>query len=94
MSAVEAASCTLAIKAIPGAPRDEVIGWLGDHLKVKVHAPAVEGKANEALLRFLAKQLGLPPRCLVLVRGDTARLKVVRVTGLSRDEVLRRLRPA
>ncbi|MCX6955502.1 MAG: DUF167 domain-containing protein, partial [Verrucomicrobia bacterium] len=47
-------SCTLAIKAIPNAPRSEVIGWLGESLKVKVHAPPVEGKATAALCEFLA----------------------------------------
>jgi hypothetical protein len=48
------AGCTLAIKAIPNAPRSAVAGWLGDVLKVKVHAPPVEGRANEALCEFLA----------------------------------------
>ena len=83
--------CTLSIKAIPGAPRSEVCGWLGEHLKVKVQAPAVEGRANEALLRFLAEALGIPPRSVSLLRGDTARLKVVRIAGLGSDEVRRRL---
>jgi hypothetical protein len=43
------ASCTLAIKAVPNAPRNAVVGWLGDALKVKVHAPALEGRANDEL---------------------------------------------
>ena len=84
-------SCTLAVKAVPGAPRNEVCGWLGDHLKIKVHAPAVEGKANEALLRYLAETLDVPPRCVSLLRGETARLKTVRIAGLGLDEVKRRL---
>lgn len=76
-------SCTLSIKAIPNAPRSEVVGWLGDALKVKVKAPPVEGRANEALCEFLADELGLPRRAVSVLRGDTSRLKVVRIDGLT-----------
>jgi uncharacterized protein len=76
-------SCTLQIKAIPGAPRSEVCGWLGEALKVKIQAPPVEGKANEALLRFLAETLDVPPRTVSLVRGASSRHKLVRIEGLS-----------
>ena len=55
-------SCTLPIKAIPNAPRSAVVGWLGEALKVKIHAPPVEGRANAALCEFLADSLGLPRR--------------------------------
>jgi len=85
------ASCTLAIKAIPGAPRHEVCGWLGEAVKVKIHAPPLEGRANEALIEFLAETLDLPRRAVTLVRGDTARQKIVRIDGLALDEVKRRL---
>ncbi len=86
-----AVSCTLAIKAVPGAPRSEVCGWMGEAIKVKVQAPPVEGKANEALLRFLAEKLDLPPRSVSLFRGDTSRHKLVKVSGLSLEEAKRRL---
>ena len=85
------ASCTLELKVIPTAPRDEIAGWLGAALKVKLHAPALEGRANEALVDFLADRLALPRRAVVLVRGSTGRHKVVRVDGLMLDEVKRRL---
>lgn len=77
------ASCTIAIKAIPNAPRSEIVGWLGDALKIKVHAPPVEGRANEALCAFLADALNLPRRAVTVLRGDTSRQKLVRVDGLS-----------
>ncbi len=86
------ASCTLAIKAIPNAPRNEVIGWLGDALKVKVHAPPVEGRANEALCEFLAESLSLPKRAVSVLRGDTSRQKTVRIDGLNLATVKSRLR--
>jgi uncharacterized protein (TIGR00251 family) len=86
-----AASCTLELKVIPHAPRDEVAGWMGDALKVRIHAPALDGRANDALAEFLAERLGLPRRAVTLVRGDKARHKVVRIDGLTRDEARRRL---
>lgn len=84
-------SCTLAIKAIPNAPRSEVVGWLGEALKVKVHAPPVEGRANEALCEFLAEELALPRRAVTVLRGDTSRQKTVRIDGLTLAEVRAKL---
>jgi hypothetical protein len=83
--------CTLAIKAIPNAPRTEITGWLGAALKVKVHAPPVEGRANAALCEFLAETLGRPRRAVTVLRGDTSRQKLVRIDGLSLAEVQARL---
>ncbi len=81
------ASCTLAIKAIPNAPRSEVVGWLGEALKVKVHAPPVEGRANDAICAFLAATFGLPRRAVTVLRGDTSRQKTVRLEGVSLADV-------
>ena len=83
--------CTLAVKAIPNAPRSEVIGWLGDALKIKVHAPPVEGRANEVLCEFLADTLGLPRRAVTVLRGDTSRQKVIRIAGLTLAEAKAKL---
>lgn len=85
------AGCTLELKTIPNAPRDEIAGWLGGALKVRVRAPALDGRANDALLAFLAGKLGLPRRAVTLVRGDKSRHKVVAVAGLDPPEVKRRL---
>jgi uncharacterized protein (TIGR00251 family) len=91
MSHAAASSCTLAIKAIPNAPRTAIAGWLGDALKVKVHAPALEGRANEELCLFLAEKLGLPKRAVTLLQGEKSRQKVVRIDGLTADETKQRL---
>lgn len=85
------AACTLAIKAVPNAPRSEVCGWLGDALKVKVHAPPVEGRANDALCEFLAETLSLHRRAVSVLQGDTSRQKLVRIDGLTLPEVKARL---
>lgn len=84
-------SCTLALKAIPNAPRNEVVGWLGEALKVKVHAPALEGRANDELCEFLADALQLPRRAVTVARGDKSRQKLIRIDGLSLAEVKVRL---
>jgi len=84
-------SCTLATKAIPNAPRREVVGWLGEALKVKVHAPPVEGRANEVLCEFLAGELGLPRRAVTVLRGGTSRQKLLRIDGLALTAVKARL---
>jgi uncharacterized protein (TIGR00251 family) len=90
-AASPAASCTLAIKAIPNAPRHEVVGWLGEALKVKIHAPPLEGRANASLCEFLADRLGLPRRAVTVLRGDTSRQKIVQIDGLALAEVRLRL---
>ncbi len=88
---MSAATCTLELKVIPNAPRNALAGWLGPVLKVKVHAPALEGRANDALLEFLADKLGVHRRDVTLVRGDKSRHKVVRIAGLTLAEVKSRV---
>ena len=85
--------CTLELKTIPNAPRTAVAGWLGEVLKIKVHAPALEGRANDALLEFLAEKLGLHRRSVTLLRGDKSRHKVVRIEGLDLPTVKAKLAP-
>jgi uncharacterized protein (TIGR00251 family) len=80
-------SSTLELKIIPNAPRNEIAGWLGPALKVKIHAPALEGRANDELLAFLAETLGVPRRSITLLRGDKSRQKVVQITGLDATTV-------
>lgn len=71
----------------PRASRTEVIGAHGDALKIRLAAPPVDGEANEELVRFLAKRLGLPKSAVTIVRGATGRKKVVRVDGLGAESV-------
>lgn len=79
-------SVTLNLQTTPNAPRSQIVGWVGDRLKVKVKAPAVEGKANAELLRFLAECCGVRPGAVSLVRGETARLKTVRIEGITDEQ--------
>ncbi len=63
----------------PRAGRDQVVGWQEGCLKVKLKAPPVDGEANAALVGFLARILGLAKSRVVLLRGDTARRKLVEI---------------
>lgn len=67
----------------PGARTSEVGGWHGDRLRVRIQAPPVDGKANDALVRFVAHLAGLPRRAVVLERGETDRRKTLRLRGLA-----------
>lgn len=86
-----AVSCKLAIKAVPNAPRNAVAGWVGDALKVKVHAPALEGRANEELCAFIADTLALPRRAVSIAQGGKSRQKLLHIEGLTADDIRARL---
>ncbi len=69
----------LRVVVTPNAPRTIADGLHDGQLRVRLHAPPVDGKANDALLSWLADELGLPRRGVSLVRGDTARRKVLSI---------------
>jgi len=65
----------------PKSSRNEVVGPYRDGIKVKVTAPPVEGKANEALIRFLARKIGVSPSCIEIIRGQHSREKTLKISG-------------
>ncbi len=69
----------LTVRAQPGASRSEIAGPYGDALRIRLAAPANDGKANAELVRFLAAALGVAPRAVTLVRGHASRDKVVEI---------------
>ena len=83
---------TLHVHVVPNAKIDKVVGERGRAINIKLRAPAVEGKANSALIRFLAEELNISQRAIVLERGQKSRHKLVRIDGLTEEEVRRRLR--
>jgi uncharacterized protein (TIGR00251 family) len=82
---------TLKLRIVPNAQQDEVVGDYGEAVKVKVAAPAVDGKANAALLEFVARKLDVHPRAISLVTGEKSRNKVIAIEGLEPAEARRRL---
>lgn len=81
----------LVVRLVPRASRNEVAGFEGETLRVRVTAPPVEGRANRALERLLAKRLDLPRGAVRVVAGQASRNKVVAVDGLDAAELHRRL---
>jgi uncharacterized protein YggU (UPF0235/DUF167 family) len=77
----------LIVRAVPGAASSCLAGLAGGVLRVRVAAPAVEGKANAALRSFLAGRLGLRPRALRLAAGGRGREKLVVICGRTPEEV-------
>lgn len=72
---------TLTLHVQPGAKRSEIVGLHGEALKIKLAAPPIEGRANEALLKFIAELFGVPLRKVELMQGGQSRHKVVTVIG-------------
>jgi uncharacterized protein len=75
----EGENITLTLHVQPGAKRSEIAGLHGDALKIRLAAPPIEGRANEALLKFIAKLFDVPLRQVELKRGEQSRHKVILV---------------
>lgn len=85
------AGVTFAIKVQPRAPRNVIIGQLGEALKVSLTAPPVDGRANDACIAFFAELLRIPRASISIVSGQNSRNKVIRVAGISVQEIRNRL---
>jgi len=81
------------VVAKPRARKSAVAGHRGDAVEIAIGAPPIDGAANEELVRFLSKLLGVPRRNVEIVRGETAHTKLVAVRGLDRETLLARLFP-
>lgn len=83
----------LLIHVQPKAARTECVGFHGGALKIRIAAPPVEGAANDALIRFLAEQCGLPRTQVLIQSGAEGRRKRVRLKGISAAQAIARLVP-
>ena len=84
-------SLKMSLKVIPGSSRDQIVGWLGDALKIKVRAKAEQGKANAAVERALAQALGLSQKDVRIVAGKTASRKTAELVGIEAEELQAKL---
>ena len=82
---------TFAVKIHPRAKKNAITGELGDALKVSLTAPPIDGRANDACIDFFAKLLKLPRSSITIASGHSSRNKVIRVVGLSAEELRQRI---
>jgi uncharacterized protein len=82
----------LQVRVIPNARKDAVVVCTSDEIRIKLRAPATEGKANAALLNFLSEMTGVARSKITIRFGGKARVKVVELEGLSDQEVLSRIK--
>ena len=75
------------IRLHPRGGRDQVMGERDGAVLIRISAPPVDGKANAALITFVAKTVGVPKGAVTIVRGETSRNKVIRVAGRAADDV-------
>ena len=78
---------TFAVKVIPRASKNQIVGIEGEAIKIRLNAPPVEGKANDALIEFLADVLNIARGQIEIVTGQTARRKIVRVRGRTAKQI-------
>jgi uncharacterized protein (TIGR00251 family) len=86
------AGVSFAVKVQPRARKNAITGVLGDALKLSLTAPPLEGRANQACIEFFANLLEVPPSSVTIASGETSRRKVIRVAGLSTQELRHRLK--
>lgn len=75
----------LSLKVIPNASKDEVVGFVGESLKVKVRAHREKGKANKAVIQLLCKVLNIPKNSIVIVSGVTSSIKIIEIENVSKE---------
>jgi uncharacterized protein (TIGR00251 family) len=78
----------ITVKVVPGSSRNQIVGWLGDALKIKVMAPPEKGKANEAVIDLLAEALNISTDDIEVVSGHSSPSKIVAITGMD-DEAIK-----
>jgi len=81
----------LRVRAQPRASRDEIVGWRGETLRLRVSAPPLDGRANDAVAHLIARAAGVGRSAVSIVGGERSRDKLVRVAGLTGAALRERL---
>jgi len=82
---------TIKVYLQPKSSKNEIVGPYRDAIKVKVTSPPVEGKANEALIRFLAEEFRISPSSIKIIKGHHSREKTLRISGDVDQELIKRI---
>jgi uncharacterized protein (TIGR00251 family) len=91
VSPADGPSATVSVRVVPRSAKEGVAGLEGGVVRIRLNAPPVEGKANEALVRFLARTVGVPKSRITLVTGERGRSKIVRVAGVTPEALMKAL---
>jgi uncharacterized protein len=82
----------IGVRLKPGAKREKIVSVDEREICMAVAAPPVDGKANEALIKFLARVLDAPKSSIAILRGRTSRIKLVEITGMTKEEALSKIK--
>jgi uncharacterized protein len=82
---------TITVRVIPRASRNAIEGAYGEALKVRLTAPALENRANEALRRLLAERLNVQVAAVRIVAGEKSRTKRISIAGITREQIIKKL---
>jgi len=83
-----ASSIIISVHIQPRASKTEVVGWHGEAVKIRLQSAPVDGAANDELVRFVSKVLGVPRAAVSIIAGATSRRKRLSLDGVSRSQVL------
>ncbi len=83
----EESEVTIEVRVQPKSSCDEIFGLQNGRFKVKVAAPPEDGKANERLIEIIARALGVSKSYVKIVRGETSRIKILKIKGVNRDKL-------
>jgi hypothetical protein len=89
---IERENVSFWLRVKPRSSRERLTVSSSGELCLEIHAPPAEGEANEACVRFFARELRLPQACVVLLSGEKARRKLIRITGRSAEETVAQLK--
>lgn len=78
---------TIQVKIIPNASKNQIVGWQGEFLKIRIHAPPEKGAANEELIDFLSQELNISKKEISILSGHTSRIKKIKINGKTLIEI-------
>ena len=85
---IDAGTVSFQVRVLPRASKDEIAGVINGALKIRLQAPAVENRANEALVEFLAHLLKTPKSAVRILGGERSRTKRIEIRGVTKQQVL------
>ena len=86
-----ASGVCLEVQVQPRSSRNQIVGEQDGRLKIKLTAPPVEGEANQALINYLAQLLQVPKKNVKLLKGESARHKLIEISGVTEQELIEKL---